>query len=122
MATDGLAAALRDRLTGELQAWPHARRRSVFGNPGLSIPGALFAFFRADHLVVKTSSAVRERLLQMPDVYAWVPEGSGLRSFGDWIVVPIAGRADSDLRAILDDAYQRAAGVTPSGMDPPHEL
>ncbi|HAX26108.1 MAG TPA: MmcQ/YjbR family DNA-binding protein [Thermomicrobiales bacterium] len=116
------AAALRERLSGDLRGWPFARRRNVFGNPALTVPGTLFAFFRADHLVVKASPAVRATLLTSPDVYEWVPEGSGMRSFGDWVAVPVAGRSDADLHAILDDAYQRATGFAPSSMDPPIDL
>lgn len=121
MAADE-AGALRDRLCGDLRSWPFARRRGVFGNPALTVPGTLFALFRADHLVVKVSPALRERLLMEPDVYEWVPEGSGVRSFGDWIAVPVAGRADANLRAILDDAYQRATAIELSSMDPPLDL
>ena len=121
MAADA-ARALRDRLAGDLTTWPFARRRGVFGNPALTASGALFAFFRADHLVVKVSSGLRDRLLESPDVYAWAPEGSGMRSFGEWIAVPVAGRDDADLRAILDDAYQRATSIVLSSMDPPDEL
>lgn len=94
----------------------------MFGNPALSVPGALFAFFRADHIVVKVSPSFRDRLLRSPDVYEWVPEGSGMRSFGDWIAVPVVGRCDADLRAILDDAYQRATAIELSSMDPPVDL
>lgn len=121
MTTDD-AKRLRDRLAESPSAWPLARRRGVFGNPGLSVPGALFAFFRADHVVVKVSAELRETLLRSPDVYEWVPEGSGMRSFGDWIAIPVAGRADADLRAILDDAYLRATAVAHSSMDPPDDL
>lgn len=121
MAADD-ARALRDRLAGDLRAWPFARRRGVFGNPALTVPGTLFALFRADHLVVKVSPALRERLLASPDVYEWVPEGSDMRSFGEWIAVPVAGRSDDDLRAILDDAYQRATAIDFTSMDPPDDL
>ena len=116
------ARALRDRLCGDLRSWPFARRRGVFGNPALTVPGTLFALFRADHMVVKVSAGLRDRLLESSDVYEWIPEGSGMRSFGEWIAVPVAGRADSDLRAILDDAYQRATSITLSSMDPPSDL
>lgn len=121
MAADE-ARALRDRLAGDLRAWPYARRRGVFGNPALTVPGTLFALFRADHLVVKVTPALRERLLASPDVVEWVPEGSDMRSFGEWIAVPVAGRDDAELRAILADAYQRATSITLSSMDPPDEL
>lgn len=121
MAADD-ARALRDRLCGDLRSWPFARRRGVFGNPALTVPGTLFALFRADHIVVKVSPDLRHRLLECPDVAEWVPEGSGMRSFGEWIAVPVAGRSDAELRVILDDAYQRATSIVLTSMDPPAEL
>lgn len=122
MAFDPAAKALRDRFFESLSDLEWMRRRGVFGRPALSVPGTLFAFFYADRIVVKVSPELRLNLLESDDVYEWVPEGSGMRSFGEWIAVPIAGRSDSHLGDVLRDAYARAANITDSSMDPPDEL
>ena len=122
MAFDPAAKALRDRFFESLADLEWARRRGVFGSPALCVPGTLFALFYADRIVVKVSPELRLSLLESADVYEWVPEGSGMRSFGEWIAVPIAGRSDDLVCNILHDAYARAANITGSSMDPPAEL
>lgn len=122
MPADPAAVALRERVAGDLGAWPFARRRGVFGSPALTVPGTLFALFHAGEVIVKVSPGMREQLLREPGVYEWVPEGSGMRSFGEWIAVPAAGRSDTELRRIVADAYHRAVTSIASSMDPPPDL
>jgi TfoX/Sxy family transcriptional regulator of competence genes len=96
---------LRDRFDPVVTGWPDVHRRGVFGSPAFTVPGYLFALFAEDEIIVKVSESLRAELLERDGVYEWVPPGSGMRTFGRWIAVPVAGLSDDDLLDILEDAY-----------------
>lgn len=102
-------ARLRERFDPSATAWPGVARKQIFGHPGYSLRGKVFAFFDDGEVVVKASDGERERLLNHEGAYAWVPPGSGMTRWGNWVGLSEAAFDDDELQDAMEAAYEALA-------------
>jgi TfoX/Sxy family transcriptional regulator of competence genes len=101
--------AMRQRFDPTVTAWPGVTRRTMMGHPGYGVGGKLFAFFDEGQVIVKAPDERRDELLARPGSISWVPPGSGMTRFGQWLALTTADNSDDDLCDALEIAYRHVA-------------
>jgi len=100
---------MRERFDAVVLGWPGVVRRTMMGHPGYAAGGKLFAFFDHGQVILKCPDEERETMLALPGSVSWVPPGSGMTRFGQWIALTTAENSDDELVDALEVAYRHVS-------------
>lgn len=102
------AGAALNRAFDELvRPWPHVESRPMFGHPGYTAEGTLFAVLATDGVAL--TRLPRDQWGPVEESFETGPFQSGERTVGDWLQVQVDELDDLvNLRPYVRASYERA--------------